>query len=153
MNGVVEQILIAESAGQPLISVAEAELVPGKGIEGDRYFSANGTFSKSLLSKGDFEVTLIEQEEIRAFNVTTGLNYDNAMFRRNIVTSGIRLNALVGREFALGACRLKAIRLCEPCAYLSDLLSDQVMQRMQHKAGLRAIIRSGGAVFVGDKVS
>ena len=153
MNGIVQQILIAKNAGAELIPIQEAQFILGKGIEGDRYFNSMGTFSESLQEAKDFQVTLIEQEEIEAFNLATNLNYSPGDFRRNIVTKGIELNPLVGTEFSVGSVILKAVRLCEPCGYLAGLLDQKIMKHMVHKAGIRAIILVSGQARIGDSIS
>ncbi len=73
-------------------------------------------------------------------------------FRRNIVTSGIRLNDLVGRRFKVGAALLEGMRLCEPCAHLGKLIGPAVVKGMVHKAGLRARIIHGSLIRVGDDI-
>ena len=130
----------------------EARAVPGRGLEGDRYFSGIGTFSPTP-QKPDFEVTLIEQEKIEAFAHETGLPFTADQARRNIVTEGVDLNALVGREFLVGSVRLRGIRLCEPCAYLAKTSFPETLKGLVHKAGLRAQILSGGVIRAGDSIS
>jgi MOSC domain-containing protein YiiM len=152
LSAIVYDILIGKEAGSELVSQKEAEFEAGKGIVGDRYYNSLGTFSKKLKGKPDAEVTIIEQEEIDAFNRITGLQYTGKHFRRNLVTKGIRLNDLVGNEFYLGEVKLLAIRLCEPCAYLASIIGDQIMQHMVHKAGIRAQILSSGHLKVTDGV-
>lgn len=153
MTGIVADIQLAPFGGANLGSVSTARLVPGKGISGDRYFNGNGTFSDKLKGRPDSEVTLIEKEEIDAFNTISGLGYAAGDFRRNIVTEGVRLNALVGKTFRIGSVQLKGIRLCEPCAHLSSILGNEIMEHMVHKAGLRAQVLSEGEIFIGDQVS
>ncbi|MGK7912018.1 MAG: MOSC domain-containing protein [Synechococcus sp.] len=148
MNARLEAILIAAEAGSDLESVSSAELEIGKGIVGDRYHISQGTFSKS----SDTEVTLIEWEEIHAFNQITGLDYESAKFRRNLVTAGVRLNRQVGRDFSIGDVVLRGMRLCEPCGYLAKLIGRDVMLQMKTKAGLRAKILRGGAIAVNDAI-
>lgn len=152
MNGIVKEILITHKAGAPLYKVQKASLIAGKGIEGDRYYNCEGTFSEKLQESKDYELTLIEQEEIDIFNKVSGLHYSNDVFRRNIVTTGIKLNSLIGKEFYMGNIKLKAIRLCEPCAYLAGLLGNEIMQHMIHKAGIRTIIISGGNTEIGNTI-
>ncbi|WP_188149729.1 MOSC domain-containing protein [Teredinibacter waterburyi] len=149
----VEEIIIAETAGGEMVAQQSAELVAGQGIVGDRYFSSQGTFSDLLLESQDFEVTLIEQEEIEAFNEAAGLDYSASDFRRNIVTRGVRLNDLEGREFSVGEVRLRGVRLCEPCGYLAGRIGKVVLKHMMHKAGLRAQIITGGFISQGDAIS
>src|SRR5687767_9279757 len=102
----VSQILIAESPFASMTGCTEVRAVPGRGLEGDRYFVGGGTFSPHP-QKPDFEVTLIEKEKIDAFAAESGLPFTAAHARRNIVTEGVDLNALAGREFSIGAVRLR----------------------------------------------
>ena len=152
MEGIIETILISGSAGGEVISQSSVELEIGRGIVGDRYHLSKGTYSKKLEKTHDFEITLIEREEIDVFNQATGLNYDAGAFRRNLVTRGIRLNDLVGKEFSIGDVKFRGIRLCEPCAYLSDLLGPEFLSLMVHKAGLRAQILVNGSIEVSDSI-
>ena len=152
MEGIIETILISGSAGGEVISQSSVELEIGRGIVGDRYHLSKGTYSKKLEKTYDFEITLIEREEIDVFNQATGLNYDAGAFRRNLVTRGIRLNDLVGKEFSIGDVKFRGIRLCEPCAYLSDLLGPEFLSLMVHKAGLRAQILVNGSIEVSDSI-
>lgn len=153
MIGRIEKILICKNAGDELSPKENVVLVQGRGIEGDRYFFKNGTFSEALEAKGDFEVTLIELENIEAFNMVSNLDYSPGEFRRNLVTSGIRLNELVGKDFTVGNLTLHGVRLCEPCAHLASVLGKSVMEHMLHKAGLRAVIKESGNVSVGSNIA
>lgn len=152
MNGVVKDILLSGDAGEDLVSQESAVLESGKGLLGDRYYLSKGTFSEKLDGTPDVEVTLIEQEEISAFNDITGHGYTGKDFRRNIVTEGIRLNDLVGKSFSIGGVELKGTRLCEPCTHLSAVLGPEIMRHMVHKAGLRAQIIVGGTLKASDEV-
>ena len=97
----VEQILIAETPTSPMSSRTSVRAMPGRGLEGDRYFIGVGTFSPNP-QKHDFEITLIEKEKIEEFARDSGLPFTASHARRNIVTEGVDLNALVGREFYVG---------------------------------------------------
>jgi MOSC domain-containing protein YiiM len=148
----VVAIVTTSEAGAALHGVSEASLESGKGLVGDRYYKKGGTFSEKLKGSDDWELTLIESEEIQRFNESQGLSLSPASFRRNIVTSGVRLNDLVGRRFVVGSAVLEGIRLCEPCAHLGKLIGQAVVAGMVHRAGLRARIVTGSIVQVGDKV-
>jgi MOSC domain-containing protein YiiM len=152
MTAKVLEILLAENAGGILFPSPSAKFEAGKGIVGDRYYSAQGTFSANYKDTPGSEVTLIEQEQINAFNTVSGLNYQTIDFRRNIVTENINLNLLVDKEFYIGTVKLKGILLCEPCAYLAKRLGPQVIEHMSHKAGLRAQIIVSGDVAVSDTI-
>ena len=152
MEGIIESILISGNAGGEVVSQSSVKLEKGRGIIGDRYHLSKGTYSKKLEKTHHFEITLNEREEIDVFNQATGLNYDAGAFRRNLVTRGIRLNDLVGKEFSIGDVKFRGIRLCEPCAYLSDLLGPDFLSLMVHKAGLRAQILVNGSIEVSDSI-
>jgi hypothetical protein len=145
-------IYIAESANAAMKFLSTAALEAGKGIVGDRYYNARGTFSEKLADLPDFEVTLIESERIESFNKEHGFDYNHGDLRRNIVTQGIDLNTLEGKEFTVGDIRLRGVRLCEPCAHLAKVLTPKVIPALVHKAGLRAQILAGGALRIGDAV-
>lgn len=148
----VTGIYIAESASAAMISLSTATLEAGKGIVGDRYYNARGTFSEKLADLPDFEVTLIEEEKVDAFNKELNFDFGPGDLRRNIVTQGIDLNALEGQEFTVGDIRLRGIRLCEPCAHLAKVLTPKVIPALVHKGGLRAQILVGGILRIGDAI-
>jgi MOSC domain-containing protein YiiM len=152
VTGFVDAIYVAASAGADPQPLSVAVLKPARGIVGDRYYARAGTFSDKLKNSGDWEVTLIEREEIDRFLERENRVVEADAFRRNIVTVGVRLNDLVGRRFEIGTALLEGLRLCEPCAHLAKWHGPQIVSVMAHRAGLRARIVSGGEVRPGDKV-
>ncbi|MGA8220351.1 MAG: ester cyclase [Candidatus Acidiferrales bacterium] len=151
MNGArVISIHIAPAAGVPTLSVDSARAVAGQGLEGDRYFSHQGTFSAEP-GEGR-HVTLIESEAVDALNAKLGAELSPGEMRRNIVTRGVALNHLVGRDFRVGETLLRGIRLCEPCEHLQSLTRDGVLKQMIHRGGLRANILADGMIRAGDTV-
>ena len=142
-------IFIAECANSPMQSVDSAHLEAGKGVVGDRYYSESGTFSEKLAGLPDKEITLIEAEQVDHFNRECGFAFRYSDFRRNVVTAGVRLNELEGKEFSVGGVRLKGVRLCEPCAHLASVLVPEILPAMAHRAGLRAQILSDGRIQTG----
>ena len=147
----VVQILTAKSPDTAPESQTSARAVPGRGLEGDRYFLGRGTFSPTP-QKPDFELTLIEQECVETFARERGLKFTALDARRNIVTKGIALNALAGREFLIGTVRIKGLRLCEPCNYLAKKTHPEVLRGLLHQGGLRAQIITEGIISVGDPI-
>jgi len=149
-EGKVVSIYTAPGATAPMSGQPHALAVAGKGLEGDRYFAGTGTFWKPT---PDREVTLIEVEAIEALERDYGLALAPGESRRNIVTRGVALNHLVGREFHIREVTLRGIRLCEPCAHLQRLTRSGVIEGLAHRGGLRAQILTGGTIAVGDRVT
>ncbi|HTL59157.1 MAG TPA: MOSC domain-containing protein [Candidatus Limnocylindrales bacterium] len=147
----IVEILIAASPSAPMESREQIRATPGKGLEGDRYYSGIGTFSPNP-HKPEYEITLIQKEHIDGFRAASTLPFTSKHARRNLVSEGIDLNSLVGKEFSVGAVRMRGIRLCEPCNYLAKSSFPEVLSGLVHKGGLRAQIISEGIVHVGDPV-
>ena len=149
-EGKVISINITAKAEAPMQSVDEVRAIPGRGLEGDRYFFKQGTFYKP---QPDRELTLIEAEAIEALKRELSVDYGLADSRRNVVTRGVPLNHLVGKEFWLGEVKALGIKLCEPCAHLQKLTVKQVLPGLVHRGGLRAQILTEGTIRVGATVS
>ena len=147
MSGTVDSIHLASNHGEPQRQVSTGKLTIGIGLEGDRYAGA-----------GDGVVSLIEAEAVEAFNSQTGLAVTAAETGRNIVTRGVRLNDLVGKQFRLGDVLLEGFELCEPCANLGKRLSTDkvgpadVVAAFTHSAGVRAFVRGTGEIAPGSAV-
>jgi hypothetical protein len=142
-EGTVAGLLIAPEAEAPLVRVNEVVALPGHGLDGDRYARGRGTFSGR--GRG-YELTLVEAEVLDEI----GLPWEDA--RRNIVTRGIRLNALVGRRFRVGEAVCVGRRLAEPCSHLEKLARPGLLRPLVHRGGLRADITSGGPIRLDDDV-
>jgi DNA-binding transcriptional ArsR family regulator len=150
-QGVVHSLHLAPAGAAPMETVGEARAVAGRGLEGDRYFHGTGTFSPKPGTGR--HVTLIELEALRALQLDHGVALDPAEARRNVVTCGVPLNHLVGREFRVGRVVLRGMRFCEPCTYLSGLVGKDVKTGLIHRGGLRADIVRGGTIRVGNRVA
>jgi MOSC domain-containing protein YiiM len=158
-EGSVVSLHIAAQACAPMRSVTEARAIPGRGLEGDRYFAGAG-FHSSKPSHGGRQITLIESEAVEALFVGVinaagerpRIKLAASDARRNVVTSGVPLNHLVGREFWVGSVRLRGTRLCEPCKHLEELTQPGVLSGLIHRGGLRAMILNEGVIHVGDAI-
>lgn len=146
-EGKVESINIAASKEAPMKSVNEARAVPGHGLEGDRYFLIQDAYYKP---QPDRELTLVEAESIESFRNEFQIDFDLSATRRNVVTRGVPLNHLVGKEFWIGEVKARGLRLCEPCAHLQRLSHPKVLPGLVHRAGLRAQILTDGVIRVGE---
>ncbi|MGH1490110.1 MAG: MOSC domain-containing protein [Acidimicrobiales bacterium] len=151
MTGVGEllHIHIAKSAGEAMLELEEADLTVGVGIDGDRYATGLGHYSKIPDVR---EVTLIEIETLEALTRDHDLHIEPAEHRRNLTTRGVALNHLVDRRFRIGDVILEGARLNTPCTYLDKLLGKQTYKPLIHRSGLNCRIITGGRIRQGDAV-
>jgi MOSC domain-containing protein YiiM len=147
---VIERIFIkSKSGGQPEERQA-VRVVTGAGIEGDRYFDHHDEPGQN--------VTFVEAEVIEEFQSLNGRPVDLSVTGRNVVTRGVRLNELLGKEFCVGEVRLKGVDLCDPCLTLGEALADEhitpaaVVKQFVKRGGLRADVLSSGELCVGAKL-
>jgi hypothetical protein len=142
--GTVAALLVAPDREAPLVRRDAVTAVAGRGLEDDRYAAGRGTFSGR--GRG-YELTLVEGEVLDEIE----LPWDEA--RRNIVTRGISLNALVGRRFRVGAVECIGRRLAEPCSHLERVSHPGLLRPLVHRGGLRADIVSGGVIRIADEIA
>jgi MOSC domain-containing protein YiiM len=146
----IERIYIRQVPGGPQAERDTVTVVADSGIEGDRYFGHRDEPGQNI--------TLVEAEEVEAFAREHGRAYDLSITGRNLVTRGVRLNALVGREFVVGSVRLRGVELCEPCLGMgtalmsAELTPAAVVKRFLRRAGLRADVVSSGVIERGALV-
>jgi MOSC domain-containing protein YiiM len=154
-GGQIVAIYTAAGPGYPMQLRDAVRAVPGRGLEGDRYFTENGTFSERRLPGREItELTLIESEVIQHLRLDWGLDVADTDGRRNLVTRGVALNDLVGSEIAVGEVRLRGASLCEPCVSLVKSPEHRhLLRALAHKGGLRAEILSEGTIALGDPIA
>ncbi len=129
--------------------VDSVSAVANRGLEGDRYYSDEGTFAERTGS----DVTLIESETLDAVERDYDIDLEPGVHRRNLTTEGVALNHLVDRRFRIGEVVCEGTELCEPCSYLERYLEKRgIRDALVHRGGLRARIHEGGAVTTGDDV-
>ena len=145
----IERIYTRNRSGGPQTSHDRVRVVAGAGIEGDRYFERHDEPGQNI--------TFIEAEAIEVFFEERQRPRDLSVTGRNVVTRGIRLNGLVGRDFLFGSVRFRGVELCEPCMSLGKTLASPalppaaVVKCLVHRAGLRADVLSTGELAVGDR--
>ncbi len=129
-----------------MLEVTQAEAIADCGLIGDRYAYPGNRRSP------DYQLTLIEAENIAAFAQASGLPLAPQDPRRNVVTVGVRLNDLCGKHFRLGSAELEGLELCEPCTTFARRTHPEVVRFFVHRGGLRCRILQGGRFRVGDEV-
>jgi MOSC domain-containing protein YiiM len=142
-TGRVEGIFIGPARTLPE-AVERVRAVSGRGLEGNRHFYDDAEPGRAL--------TLIEAEALEGMRDEAGIEITAAESRRNVLTRGIDLNALVGRRFRVGDVECIGVELCHPCSTLEKLTQKGVIKGLVNRGGLNADIVTDGEIAVGDDV-
>ena len=143
-------------AGDALVAQTEVHAFKGSGIVGDRYATNQGFFSRPGQDKIR-HVTLIACEAIEEANVELAKQGMPAFgpheTRLNIVTAGVDVNALLGREFSIGKVRMRGTEMTNPCNRTSALAKKTgFREAFASRGGVRAEILSDGVISIGDPI-
>lgn len=152
LSGTIAAIALAEQATGDMHTVEHAKALANRGLDGDRYAAKAGTFTPANNTARGYDLTLIEAEALDSLTLPEGRTLSYAEARRNIITRGINLNALVGRRFRVGDVECLGQRLCEPCSHLERLTTKGTLRALIHRGGLRADVLSDGELTVGSPI-
>ena len=145
-------IYVAESGGADPVSQERATAIAGKGLAGDRYANGSGFYSELPTTPGARELTLIDREAVEAAFAAVGEPVDFASTRRNVVTEGVHLRGLIGKQFTIGSTICEGVRDCPPCNHLEELTGLKLMKPFIYTGGLRARVVADGEFAVGDPI-
>ena len=149
MGGTVHRIHLAPEQGADPEPVDSVEAVAGRGLRGDRYFRADGTFA----DRDGSDLTLIEREALAAVEREHGIELEPGVHRRNVTTEGVALNDLVGERFRVSGAVCLGTELCEPCSYLERHLAERgLREALVRRGGLRCRVVENGRIVRGDPI-
>lgn len=146
----LHRILIAPRAKAPLQPLLSVEAIAGRGLRGDRYFFATGSFNRAECFSHGRQLSLISLNAIAECNHRLGLALPAEAFRRNLVIAGLDVTLLLGRTFRIGDVRLQGLRHCHPCRLLSRLTGADMINGLKGLGGIRAAILDSGTLYPGD---
>lgn len=152
LSGTVEVIALTGRATGDMQAVKQARALANRGLEGDRYAAKAGTFTPASDTIRGYDLSLIEAEVLDSLELPDSNRLAYAEARRNIVTRGVDLNALVGRRFRVGNVECLGQRLCEPCSHLERLTAEGTLRALIHRGGLRADVLSDGDIRTGAPI-
>lgn len=130
----------------PIVEVDEVECVAGRGLMGDRFFD----FKKGYRG----QVTFFACEVLERLRTELGVaGALPSATRRNVITEGMDLNTLIGKEFELQGVRFAGTEECRPCYWMNRAFKNQEAEAwLQGNGGLRARILTDG-ILRQDKVA
>ena len=149
-GGVLTEIWLTGAAAAPMRRLPAGLLVAGAGLDGDRYALGGGTWAQYPdLEK---QLTLIDRDAVAAVAAEAGVDLAPGDTRRNLVTVGVDLPALVGRWFAVGDALLFGMKRCPPCTHLERLTGARLIKAMVHRGGINAAVFAGAEIAEGAAV-
>jgi hypothetical protein len=145
----VKEIFITPASAQPMIGMPSVRAFADRGLAGDRFYRE----SWNAVKRSDKAVSLIEDEVLALAAKEIGVEAIGILTRRNIVSRGVPLIELLGREFTVGNVRMRGIRLFEPCGHLVAVTKiPAIFKALEHRSGLKAAVLSDGEIQIGDAV-
>ena len=151
LGGTVEGLAIAPAAEAPMQLLDTAQAYAGRGLDGDRYAAGAGTFTPRADRRPGYDLTLIAAEVLDEL-AAAGHAVDFAGSRRNVLTRGVDVNALVGSTFRIGEVLCRGRRLCEPCVHLDRLSGPGLLRPLIHRGGLRVDVLTDGEIRLGAPI-
>lgn len=123
----------------PVIEVDEVRCVAGRGLEGDRFMKSDPDH--------EGQVTFFSEETwehmCEKFSVT---DKGPEAFRRNVITRGVDLNTLIGREFEVQGVRFAGTEESAPCYWMEQAFCEGAQRALKGRGGIRAKILTDGVL-------
>lgn len=130
------------AGGHPTVEVGQVECVAGKGLAGDRFFNFKENY------KG--QVTFFSADVFDEICQRLGIAGKMAgVTRRNVITRGVDLNNLIGKQFAVQGVRFEGVGECTPCHWMDEAIGPGAEAALQGRGGLRARILTSGTLRAG----
>jgi MOSC domain-containing protein YiiM len=126
---------------EPMQAVAEVECVAGRGLRGDRYFDFKEDY------KG--QVTFFSLETWEDLCVRFHIHDKGPdIFRRNVIVSGVDLNALIDQDFEVQGIQFRGTQEAAPCHWMNRAFAEGAEAALKGRGGLRARILTDGILRV-----
>ena len=122
-------------------AVPEAECVAGRGLCGDRFWD----YKQDYAGQVTFFDEAVHRKLLRELRPSP---FSPAAYRRNVITRGVDLTALIGREFTVQDVRFLGIGESKPCYWMEQAASVGAEVFLKGQGGLRAKILTDGVLRV-----
>ncbi len=123
------------------ISVPSVECIAGQGLQDDRFFG----YKEDYKGQVTFFAWEVYEDLCRNFSVN---DKEPGVFRRNVLTRGVDLNGLIGKEFEIQGITFAGMAECSPCPWMDAAFCEGAEKALKGRGGLRARILTGGVLRV-----
>ena len=125
----------------PTVELHAVECLAGQGLLGDRFCGFKENY------KG--QVTFFSGEVFAAVCRQFGVSGKSpGVTRRNVITRGVDLNSLVGKEFEIQGVSFAGVAECSPCHWMNDAIAPGAEAALHGRGGLRARVLTDGVLRV-----
>jgi MOSC domain-containing protein YiiM len=125
----------------PMESRTEINLMAGQGLEGDRFFNHKKDYKVQITF---FDLAVYDRL-CRDFRIT---DKTPEVFRRNVLTTGVDLNTLIGQTFEIQGIQFEGTEECRPCAWMNGAFCAGAEEALRGWGGLRAKILTSGLLRI-----
>ncbi|MEH6626866.1 MAG: MOSC domain-containing protein [Motiliproteus sp.] len=143
--GVLRWIGVRRARKEEMDEFHQVQALVGFGLQGDHRCQGSEGSAR--------QVTLISAEYLQL--IASYLNIgviEPQRLRRNLVVSGINLNALRHQRFRIGEAEFEATAHCHPCSRMEKELGSGGVAAMLGHGGICAKITRSGLIRVGDQL-
>lgn len=126
-----------------MVEVDKLCCVAGRGLEGDRFLD----FKPDYLGQITFFAIEAHGHLLRLLGDPRRAP---SLYRRNVVTRGLDLNALIGEEFEIQGVRFSGTEECRPCGWMDEAFGPGAEKALRGCGGLRARILTSGVLRAGS---
>jgi MOSC domain-containing protein YiiM len=140
--GTVTFIGVRPGRKEPVAAKVEVMAVRGRGLEGDRYKTKDGSR----------QVTLIQKEHLDVISNLLKRQATPDLARRNLVIEGVNLLSLKGHQFQVGQAILEYSGECHPCSRMEENFGVGGYNAMRGHGGITARVIRDGLIALGDQV-
>ena len=126
-----------EPDDHPIVEVPLIECVAGRGLRGDRFFDYRDDYKGQIT----FFALEVFDELCGALELR---DCSPSLVRRNVLTRGVDLNAMIGQQFDVQGVQFYGTGECRPCYWMDRAIAPGAEKFLKGRGGLRAKILSDG---------
>lgn len=129
------------------------EVRAGKGLVGDRYFNTRFAYAAVTFLAAEKVARLQDEIVGEGLFEPPNLPFDPLAARRNVVTTGLDVDALVRTRFTIdaghGPIRFRSITPANPCAWMNHVFAAGAHRALRGHAGIRCEPLDDGWLSIG----
>jgi MOSC domain-containing protein YiiM len=133
----IKKIFIFPDITEYFLDLKSVDVVKGKGLVGDRYFD-----------KKEGLISFIDTTDLDIIKFKLGINFEDNILRRNIITKNINLNNLINKKFLINKTLFIGKYMCGACKHIEERTNIKNLIGVLYKnSGILALPLSNGNII------